>query len=54
LRRTDYSDAELSQWAKKVLAQQWKKAYVFFKHEDDKAARGPLLATSFDKIVSRS
>jgi uncharacterized protein YecE (DUF72 family) len=54
LRRTDYSDAELSQWGKKVLAQQWKKSYVFFKHEDDEAARGPLLATSFEALVSRS
>jgi uncharacterized protein YecE (DUF72 family) len=54
LRRSDYTETELSQWAKKVLAQKWKKAFVFFKHEDDEAARGPQLAKSFDELVSRS
>ncbi|HMD68548.1 MAG TPA: DUF72 domain-containing protein [Chitinivibrionales bacterium] len=54
LRRSDYTETELSQWAKKVLAQEWKKAFVFFKHEDDEAARGPQLATSFKEIVSHS
>ena len=54
LRRADYSDAGLSQWAEKVLGQKWKKAYVFFKHEDDAAARGPMLAESFNKLVSGS
>jgi uncharacterized protein YecE (DUF72 family) len=53
LRKTDYTNADLSRMAKRVLAQKWKKAFVFFKHEDDEAARGPKLAASFDKLVSR-
>ena len=53
LRKTDYTDNDLSQWANKVLAQDWQKAFVFFKHEDDAAARGPQLAASFNEIVSR-
>jgi uncharacterized protein YecE (DUF72 family) len=53
LRRTEYTEAELSQWAKNVLEQKWKEAFVFFKHEDDAAARGPELATSFSALVSR-
>jgi uncharacterized protein YecE (DUF72 family) len=51
LRRTDYTEEELSQWADKVTAQGWKKAFVFFKHEDDEAARGPQLAESFNELV---
>jgi len=54
LRRTDYTDIELSQWAKKVLDQDWKKAFVFFKHEDDEAARGPQLAMNFSELVNGS
>ena len=37
--------------AEKALAQDWQKAFVFFKHEDDAAARGPQLAESFNEIV---
>lgn len=51
LRKTDYTDDEISRWSEKVLAQEWKKAYVFFKHEDDGAARGPQLAMSFDGLM---
>jgi uncharacterized protein YecE (DUF72 family) len=35
LRRTDYSDAELEAWAKRVKAQPWEQAFVFMKHEDE-------------------
>jgi uncharacterized protein YecE (DUF72 family) len=52
LRRMDYSEDGLSQWADKVLGQEWKKAFVFFKHEDDEAARGPQLAARFNDLVS--
>ena len=34
LRRADYSDGELAQWAKRILSQKWKSAFVFIKHED--------------------
>jgi uncharacterized protein YecE (DUF72 family) len=35
LRRTDYTDAELEAWAKRVKAQPWERAFVFMKHEDE-------------------
>jgi uncharacterized protein YecE (DUF72 family) len=54
LRRMDYAADALSQWARKVQDQKWRKAYVFFKHEDDAAARGPQLALSFAKMVNQS
>jgi len=47
LRRQDYSRAELSKWKKRIMSQGWEKAFVFFKHEDDAAARGPQLAVEF-------
>jgi uncharacterized protein YecE (DUF72 family) len=46
LRKTDYSKEDLVEWNKKILSQNWKKAFVFFKHEGDEA-RGPLLAAEF-------
>jgi uncharacterized protein YecE (DUF72 family) len=42
LRREDYTDADLQSWAKRINAQPWSEAYVFFKHEDEGAA--PRLA----------
>jgi uncharacterized protein YecE (DUF72 family) len=42
LRRSDYSDADLSEWMGKILSQRWVKAFVFFKHEEE--AKGPELA----------
>lgn len=50
LRRSDYTDADLSQWAEKVLAQNWERAFVFFKHEGE-AAKGPELAMRFQELV---
>ena len=45
LRRTDYSDQQLAAWAKRVSAQPWSHAYVFFKHEDE--GKGPVFAKRF-------
>jgi uncharacterized protein YecE (DUF72 family) len=45
LRRTDYSDAQLEAWAKRVNAQGWSDAFVFFKHEDE--GKGPAFAKRF-------
>ena len=45
LRRPDYSDADLAQWAKTVREQDWQEAFVFFKHEDEGA--GPKMAARF-------
>lgn len=49
LRRTDYTDADLSGWSKRILSQKWKKVFVFFKHEGDEA-KGPLLAINFRSL----
>jgi uncharacterized protein YecE (DUF72 family) len=43
LRREDFSDAELGEWAKRITAQPWSEAFVFLKHEEE--GRGPKLAT---------
>jgi uncharacterized protein YecE (DUF72 family) len=42
LRREDFSDAELGEWAKRITAQPWSDAFVFLKHEEE--GRGPKLA----------
>ena len=49
LRRSDYTDAALSQWRETILAQKWKKAFVFFKHEGD--AKGPEMAMQFQALT---
>jgi uncharacterized protein YecE (DUF72 family) len=49
LRRADYTDADLSQWLEKILAQQWEKAFVFFKHEEE--AKGPETAIRFRELI---
>jgi uncharacterized protein YecE (DUF72 family) len=50
LRRVNYSDADLSDWLDRVRAQEWKHAYVFFKHEDE--GTGPKLAGRFIQLSS--
>lgn len=49
LRRTDYTEDDLARWADRILSQQWEKAYVFFKHEEE--AIGPKLAMRFRERV---
>jgi uncharacterized protein YecE (DUF72 family) len=34
LRRCDYTSAELQPWADRIRAQPWRRAFVFFKHEE--------------------
>ncbi|CAN5189483.1 DUF72 domain-containing protein [soil metagenome] len=51
LRRTDYDDAALADWANRVQAQPWEEAFVFFKHEDE--ATGPRLAERFLELARR-
>jgi uncharacterized protein YecE (DUF72 family) len=48
LRRVRYSKAELTAWSKRIKAQNWKKTFVFFKHEDE--GTGPKLAAQFMKL----
>jgi uncharacterized protein YecE (DUF72 family) len=50
LRRSDYTDADLSLWAERILAQKWDKAFVFFKHEGE-GAKGPQQAMRFQELV---
>jgi uncharacterized protein YecE (DUF72 family) len=49
LRRSDYTDAGLSEWVERVLSQKWEKAFVYFKHEDE--AKGAELAMRFQELV---
>ena len=50
LRRSDYTDGDLSQWAERILSQKWERAFVFFKHEEDDAT-GPEMAVRFRELV---
>ena len=48
LRRSDYTDADLAQWLERIRSQKWKRAFVFFKHEDE--AKGPEAAMRFQEL----
>lgn len=50
LRRSDYTDADLSHWADSILSHRWNEAFVFFKHEGG-GGGGPALAARFQGIV---
>lgn len=50
LRRTDYDDADLQRWARRVQEQPWQDVFVFFKHED--AGTGPQLAKRFLELAT--
>ncbi len=47
--RRSYTDADLSQWLERILAQQWETAFVFFKHEAE--AQGPEMAMRFRELA---
>jgi uncharacterized protein YecE (DUF72 family) len=49
LRRSNYTDADLSQWLERISSQKWEKAFVFFKHEEE--AVGPELAMRFHELA---
>ena len=42
LRREEFGDAELRDWARRIREQPWSDAFVFLKHEEE--GRGPRLA----------
>ncbi len=42
LRREDFGDEDLRQWARRIHEQPWSDAYVFLKHEEQ--GKGPKLA----------
>ncbi|HXD33378.1 MAG TPA: DUF72 domain-containing protein [Pyrinomonadaceae bacterium] len=48
LRRVQYSTEALKEWLERIHAQNWKDAFVFFKHEDE--GTGPRLAAEFLKL----
>jgi uncharacterized protein YecE (DUF72 family) len=48
LHRLDYDEAALVEWAKRVIGQTWKEAYVFFKHdESENGGSGPPAVATF-------
>jgi len=51
LRRPDYGDTELKKWIKRVRQQDWKNAFVFFKHEDE--GKGPQMAERFLELAKK-
>jgi uncharacterized protein YecE (DUF72 family) len=48
LRRVNYSEDNLADWAERIRKQNWKEIFLFFKHEDE--GTGPKLAAQFLKI----
>jgi uncharacterized protein YecE (DUF72 family) len=50
LRRVNYSEENLLEWAARIRAQQWKETFLFFKHEDE--GTGPKLAAEFLKLAA--
>jgi uncharacterized protein YecE (DUF72 family) len=49
LRRPDYGEPELKSWVKRVLEQDWRDAFVFFKHEDE--GKAPLMGKRFLELA---
>ena len=54
LRRPAYTDDELAQWLERISSQEWEKAFVFFKHEEEDAVTGPQMAVRFREIADSS
>ena len=50
LRRPDYGDPELKAWIDRVRQQEWKDAFVFFKHEEE--GKGPQMARRFLELAT--
>lgn len=51
LRRQSYDDSQLAEWVSRILDQPWRKAFVFFKHEE--AGAGPQLAQRFLELARK-
>ena len=52
LRRPDYGDAELKAWVERVSQQNWRDAFVFFKHEEE--GKGPQMARRFLELQNEA
>jgi uncharacterized protein YecE (DUF72 family) len=50
LRRPDYGDAEMKTWVRRVREQNWRDAFLFFKHEDE--GKAPQMAKRFLELAS--
>ena len=50
LRRDDYDASRIAAWAARIRDQDWREAYVFFKHEDSGAA--PRLALQLGRCLA--
>ena len=50
LHRLDYDDAALGEWARRIAAQPWNEAYVFFKH-DEGVGSGPPAVDAFRRAL---
>ena len=50
LRRVNYSEENLSDWAARIRDQNWKNTFLFFKHEDE--GTGPRLAAQFLNLAN--
>ena len=49
LHRFDYDDAMMAEWAKRLAAQPWSEAYVYFKH-DEGVGSGPPAVDAFRRV----
>jgi uncharacterized protein YecE (DUF72 family) len=52
LRKSDYDDTALRDWAARIRDQGWERAFVFVKHEDE--GRGPQMARRFLELWSET
>ncbi len=52
LRRQNYTKKDLANWMKRLRDQNWREAFVFFKHEDEGA--GPKLAAQFIALAQNN
>ena len=50
LRRPDYGDPELKTWAERIHQQNWRDAFIFFKHEEE--GMGPKMAKRFLELAN--
>ena len=48
LHRLDYDDAMLAEWARKISAQPWSEAFVFFKHDEGVGSGPPAVGAFID------
>jgi uncharacterized protein YecE (DUF72 family) len=49
LRREDYVESDIREWAQRISVQPWENTYVYFKHED--AAKGPKYAALLHSLM---